>query len=75
MLPGLNYCRCFDGRIVTVISNRKSLYQKLVVIFQVLIRLMGADETIHAVHDDSLHWLAETDLLEMLVDKLGPHVS
>jgi serine/threonine-protein phosphatase 6 regulatory subunit 3 len=36
---------------------------------------MGADETIHAFHDDSLHWLAETDLLEMLIDKLGPHVS
>ena len=76
MLPSLNYCRCFDGRIVTVvISNKKSLYQKLVIILQVLIRLMGADETIHAVHDDSLHWLAETDLLEMLVDKLGPPVS
>lgn len=35
---------------------------------------MGADEHIYAFHVDSLQWLAETDLLEMLVDKLSPPV-
>ena len=35
---------------------------------------MGADEHIYAFHVDSLQWLADTDLLEMLVDKLSPPV-
>ncbi len=41
---------------------------------QVLVRLVGADEHIYAFHVDSLQWLADTDLLEMLVDKLSPPV-
>jgi serine/threonine-protein phosphatase 6 regulatory subunit 3 len=39
---------------------------------QVLRRLVGADEHMYAFHADSLQWLAEADLLEMLVDKLSP---
>jgi serine/threonine-protein phosphatase 6 regulatory subunit 3 len=41
-------------------------------IMEVLVRLVGADEHIYAFHVDSLQWLADTDLLEMLVDKLSP---
>jgi hypothetical protein len=41
---------------------------------QVLVRLVGADEHIYAFHADALQWLADTDLLEMLVDKLSPPV-
>lgn len=41
-------------------------------ITEVLIRLVGADDNIRTFHEDSLHWLADTDLLEMLVDKLSP---
>lgn len=37
-------------------------------------RLVGADEHIYAFHADALQWLADTDLLEMLVDKLSPPV-
>lgn len=43
--------------------------------FQVLIRLVGADDTLHSFHEDSFHWLADTDLLELLMDKLSPPVS
>ncbi|CAM6102963.1 unnamed protein product [Calypogeia fissa] len=41
-------------------------------IMEVLVRLVGADEHIYAFHADALQWLADTDLLEMLVDKLSP---
>ncbi|CAM6036644.1 unnamed protein product [Sphagnum compactum] len=41
-------------------------------IMEILVRLVGADEHIYAFHVDSLQWLADTDLLEMLVDKLSP---
>lgn len=37
-------------------------------------RLVGADEHIYAFHADALQWLADTDLLETLVDKLSPPV-
>jgi serine/threonine-protein phosphatase 6 regulatory subunit 3 len=37
--------------------------------------LVGADEHVYAFNADSLQWLADTDLLEMLVDKLSPPVS
>lgn len=37
-------------------------------------RLVGADDHIYAFHVESLQWLADTDLLEMLVDKLSPPV-
>ncbi|KAG6548720.1 hypothetical protein Mapa_009875 [Marchantia paleacea] len=41
-------------------------------IMEVLVRLVGADEHIYAFHAEALQWLADTDLLEMLVDKLSP---
>ena len=38
-------------------------------------KLVGADEQILIYSSNSLQWLSSTNLLEMLVDRLGPNVS
>ncbi|ONM40844.1 SIT4 phosphatase-associated family protein [Zea mays] len=40
-------------------------------IMEVLIRLIGADETIYSNYGDTLQWLENTDVLEMIADKFG----
>uniref|UniRef100_A0A0E0L6I9 Uncharacterized protein n=2 Tax=Oryza punctata TaxID=4537 RepID=A0A0E0L6I9_ORYPU len=40
-------------------------------IMEVLIRLIGADETIYSNYADTLQWLENTDVLEMIVDKFS----
>ncbi|XP_066362638.1 uncharacterized protein [Miscanthus floridulus] len=40
-------------------------------IMEVLMRLIGADETIYSNFADTLHWLENTDVLEMIVDKFS----
>ncbi|WVZ99801.1 hypothetical protein U9M48_045048 [Paspalum notatum var. saurae] len=40
-------------------------------IMEVLMRLIGADETIYSNFADTLHWLESTDVLEMIVDKFS----
>ncbi|PWZ16765.1 Serine/threonine-protein phosphatase 6 regulatory subunit 2 [Zea mays] len=40
-------------------------------IMEVLVRLIGADETIYLNFADTLHWLENTDVLEMIVDKFS----
>ncbi|KAH7292030.1 hypothetical protein KP509_29G048200 [Ceratopteris richardii] len=40
-------------------------------IMEVLIRLVVVDDIDHSFHESRLQWLVETDLLEMLVDKLS----
>lgn len=42
---------------------------------QVLIRLIGADEHMSTNHMDSMKWLEDTDVLEMIVDKFSSSVS
>ena len=42
---------------------------------QVLMRLIGADETIYSNFADTLQWLESTDVLEMIVDKFSSSVS
>lgn len=42
---------------------------------QVLVRLVGADDHAYPNFIDVMQWLAETNLLEMIVDKLNPSVS
>lgn len=42
---------------------------------QVLIRLIGADEHLYTTYTDSLKWLDDTDVLEMIVDKFSASVS
>jgi serine/threonine-protein phosphatase 6 regulatory subunit 3 len=41
----------------------------------VLIRLIGADETIYSNYGDTLQWLENTEVLEMIADKLSSSVS
>ena len=38
-------------------------------------RLIGADETIYSNFADTLHWLENSDVLEMIVDKFSSSVS
>jgi serine/threonine-protein phosphatase 6 regulatory subunit 3 len=42
---------------------------------QVLIRLIGADENIYSNYGDTLQWLENTDVLEMIADKFSSSVS
>lgn len=42
---------------------------------QILIQLVGADDHMYPNYMDAMHWLANTNLLEMVVDKLSPSVS
>lgn len=42
---------------------------------QVLIRLIGSDEHVYANCLDSMKWLEDTDVLEMIVDKFSSSVS
>ncbi|XP_031123229.1 serine/threonine-protein phosphatase 6 regulatory subunit 3-like isoform X2 [Ipomoea triloba] len=41
-------------------------------IMEVLVRLVGADDHIYTNSIDVMQWLAESNLLEMIVDKLSP---
>lgn len=42
---------------------------------QVLIRLIGADENIYTDYMDSISWLEDMNVLEMIVDKFSSSVS
>lgn len=44
-------------------------------IMEVIMKLVGADDQILMYHADSIQWLASTNLLEMLVDRLSPQYS
>lgn len=41
---------------------------------QVLVRLIGADEHLYTNYVESMQWLEETDVLEMVVDKFSSSV-
>ena len=43
-------------------------------ICQVLIRLIGADENIYSNYGDTMQWLENTDVLEMIADKFSSSV-
>ncbi|KAJ8467237.1 hypothetical protein OPV22_029789 [Ensete ventricosum] len=40
-------------------------------IMEVLIRLIGADENMHSNYVDTMQWLEDTDVLEMIADKFN----
>lgn len=42
---------------------------------QVLVRLVGADDHLYPNSMDVMQWLADSSLLEMIVDKLNTTVS
>lgn len=47
----------------------------LLICGQVLVRLVGADDHVYPNYMDVMRWLADSNLLEMIVDKLSPSVS
>lgn len=47
----------------------------MVVSQQVLIRLLGADEHLYSSYAETMKWIEETDVLEMIVDKFSSSVS
>lgn len=47
----------------------------LVLYFQVLVRLVGFDDHFYHNSLDVMQWLADSNLLEMIVDKLNTSVS
>lgn len=42
---------------------------------QVLVRLVGGDDHMYPNYAEVMQWLADSNLLEMIVDKLNPSVS
>ncbi|KAL0305428.1 UNVERIFIED_CONTAM: Serine/threonine-protein phosphatase 6 regulatory subunit [Sesamum radiatum] len=78
--PLMNYIR---GEVVLVVGihvlvrNDKFLYVfnsnelAMLIVEQVLIRLIGADEHIYANYVDSMQWLEDMNVLEMIVDKFS----
>lgn len=51
------------------VSNESFLFK------QVLIRLIGADEHMYTNYMESMQWIEDTDVLEMIVDKFSSSVS
>lgn len=46
-----------------------------IILWQVLVRLVGGDDHMYPNFLDVMQWLADSNLLEMIVDKLNPSVS
>ncbi|ESQ37497.1 hypothetical protein EUTSA_v10002405mg [Eutrema salsugineum] len=67
--------------LMNYVKAHQNVFQQLVdligitSIMEVLIRLVGADDHVYPNHLDVMQWLADSNLLEMIVDKLGPSNS
>ncbi|KAI3466866.1 hypothetical protein Pfo_023529 [Paulownia fortunei] len=64
--PLMNYIRAHQD-----IINKLVDLIGITSIMEVLIRLLGADEHIYANYADSMQWLEDMDVLEMIVDKFS----
>ncbi|KAI7735193.1 hypothetical protein M8C21_030850, partial [Ambrosia artemisiifolia] len=66
--------------LMNYIQAHQDIIQKLVdligitSIMEVLIRLIGADEHLYTSYLESMQWLEDTDVLEMIVDKFSSSV-
>ncbi|XP_071719760.1 uncharacterized protein [Rutidosis leptorrhynchoides] len=66
-----------SASLMSYIQAHPDIIQKLVdligvtSIMEVLIRLIGADEYLHASYEDSMQWLEDIDVLEMIVNKFS----
>ncbi|XP_010503168.1 PREDICTED: serine/threonine-protein phosphatase 6 regulatory subunit 3-like [Camelina sativa] len=64
--------------LMNYVKAHQNVFQQLVdligitSIMEVLIRLVGADDHVYPNHLDVMQWLADSNLLEMIVDKLSP---
>ncbi|KAJ3693572.1 hypothetical protein LUZ60_009052 [Juncus effusus] len=65
-LPLINYVQAHPE----IISQLVDLIG-ITSIMEVLVRLIGADETMYSNHAESMQWLEQTDVLEMIVDKFS----
>ncbi|XP_028808034.1 serine/threonine-protein phosphatase 6 regulatory subunit 3 isoform X2 [Neltuma alba] len=66
-VPLMNYVQAHQnvfGQLVDLIG--------ITSIMEVLVRLVGADDHVYPNFIDVIQWLAESNLLEMIVDKLTP---
>ncbi|KAG2329924.1 hypothetical protein Bca4012_020545 [Brassica carinata] len=67
--------------LMNYVKAHQNVFQQLVdligitSIMEVLIRLVGADDHVYPNHVDVMQWLADSNLLEMIVDKLSPSNS
>ncbi|KAH9617342.1 hypothetical protein KSS87_009170 [Heliosperma pusillum] len=64
--------------LMNYVQAHQDVFQRLVdligitSIMEVLIRLVGADDHVYPNYMDVMRWLADSNLLEMIVDKLSP---
>ncbi|KAF6166237.1 hypothetical protein GIB67_031021 [Kingdonia uniflora] len=64
------------GQLMNYVQAHQEVFSQLVdligitSIMEVLIRLVGADDHIYSNYMDVMQWLADSNLLEMIVDKL-----
>ncbi|RID58566.1 hypothetical protein BRARA_F01858 [Brassica rapa] len=67
--------------LMNYVKAHQNVFQQLVdligitSIMEVLVRLVGADDHVYPNHGDVMQWLADSNLLEMIVDKLSPSNS
>ncbi|KAL2938346.1 Serine/threonine-protein phosphatase 6 regulatory subunit 2 [Bienertia sinuspersici] len=64
--------------LMNYVQAHQDVFQQLVdligitSIMEVLVRLVGADDHVYPNYMDVMRWLADSNLLEMIVDKLSP---
>ncbi|URD86889.1 serine threonine-protein phosphatase 6 regulatory subunit [Musa troglodytarum] len=64
--------------LMTYVQTHEAIFHHLVdligitSIMEILLRLVGADDHTYPNHMDIMQWLADTKLLEIIVDKLSP---
>ncbi|KAH9288198.1 hypothetical protein KI387_032315, partial [Taxus chinensis] len=65
------------GALIQYVQAHQGIFRKLVdligitSIMEVLIRLVGVDDHLFTSYIDAMQWLADTDLLDLIVDKLS----
>ncbi|KAG5414564.1 hypothetical protein IGI04_002131 [Brassica rapa subsp. trilocularis] len=66
--------------LINYVKTHQNVFHQLVdligitSIMEILIRLVGADDHVYPNHMDVMQWLADSNLLHMVVDKLSPSV-
>ncbi|KAJ0980742.1 hypothetical protein J5N97_008997 [Dioscorea zingiberensis] len=69
------------AHLMNYIQGHQEIFRQLVdligitSIMEVLIRLIGADESMYSNYVDSIQWLEDTNVLEMIVDKFSSSES